>query len=443
MQLTPNLIRLTKPEVCNMKYTQNEKLNQLDFSTIVIGVDVGSEFHYARAFDFRGIELSGVFKFSNDAAGFEAYEKWKHELMNKHDKSRTIVGMEPTGHYWFNFGYSLKKNGTKVVLVNPMHVKRSKEFDDNSPTKNDRKDPKTIAMLVKDGRYLEPYMPEGVYRELRTAIETRERYVKQIIAIDNKVQRWLSIYFPEFKTVFKDWAGQGAIIALKNFATPAKVLAKGIEGIAAMWKAQIKRAVGTKHAIRLVKAAETSVGVKEGLKSAEYDLISLIEEYEFALKKLEATMNLIEELLHQVPNIGELLAIKGIGIVTVAGFIAEVGDIGRFEHPKQVQKLAGLNLKENSSGKHKGKSTLSKRGRKRLRRLLFQAVMILVAKNAEFRQLHLYYTNRVQNPLKKKQSLMAISCKVIRVFYTLLTKGLIYDGEKMIKDIRRPQQQAS
>lgn len=426
-----------------MKYNQNEKLKQMDLSTMIIGVDVGSELHYARAFDYRGIELSGVLKISNDAAGFEAFGKWTHELMKKNDKSRVMVGMEPTGHYWFNFGYTLQENGTKVVLVNPMHVKRSKEFDDNNPTKNDRKDPKTIAMLVKDGRYLEPYMPEGVYRELRISMETRERYVKHLTVIDNKVQRWLSIYFPEFKTVFKDWTGQGAMLALKNFATPEKVVAKGIEGISAVWRAQIKRAVGTKHATRLVKAAEASVGVKEGLKSAEYDLISLIEEYEFSLKKLETTMNLIEELLFQVPNIKELLAIKGIGVVTVAGFIAEVGDIGRFEHPKQIQKLAGLNLKENSSGKHKGKTTLSKRGRKRLRRLLFQAVMILVAKNAEFRQLHLYYTNRVQNPLKKKQSLMAISCKVIRVFYTLLTKGLIYDGEKMIKDIQRPQQQAS
>ena len=53
-------------------------------------------------------------------------------------------------------------------------------------------------------------------------------------------------------------------------------------------------------------------------------------------------MKLIEELLFQVPNVKELLAIKGIGVVTVAGFIAEVGDIGRFEHPKQIQKLARL-----------------------------------------------------------------------------------------------------
>lgn len=249
-----------------MNYNQNEKLNQIDLSTMVVGVDIGSELHYARAFDYRGFELSGVFKISNDAIGFEAFEKWTHELMEKHGKSKIIVGMEPTGHYWFNFGYSLQENCAKVVLVNPMHVKRSKEFDDNSPTKNDQKDPKTIAMLVKDGRYLEPYMPQGVYQELRVSMEIRERYVKQITIINNKVQRWICIYFPKFRTVFKDWTGQGAMIALRNFATPEKVLAKGIEGISVMWRAQIKRAVGTKCAIRLVKSSRNKCRYQRGFK---------------------------------------------------------------------------------------------------------------------------------------------------------------------------------
>jgi transposase len=83
----------------------------------------------------------------------------------------------------------------------------------------------------------------------------------------------------------------------------------------------------------------------------------------------------------------------------VAGFIAEVGDISRFSHPRQIQKLAGLNLKENSSGKHKGKTTISKRGRKRLRTILFQGILPLVATNEEFKKLHQYYTTREENPL--------------------------------------------
>ena len=79
--------------------------------------------------------------------------------------------MEPTGHYWFNLGKFLQDNEMKPVLVNPHHVKKSKELDDNNPTKNDRKDPKVIAGLVREGRYMIPYLPEGVYADLRTAIK--------------------------------------------------------------------------------------------------------------------------------------------------------------------------------------------------------------------------------------------------------------------------------
>ena len=70
-----------------------------------------------------------------------------------------------------------------------------------------------------------------------------------------------------------------------------------------------------------------------------------------------------------------------------------------------------------SSGKHNGQSEISRRGRKRLRMILFRAAMSLVKSNREMRLLHEYYTTREQNPLKKMQSLMAIAGKIIRVFY--------------------------
>ena len=64
-----------------------------------------------------------------------------------------IVGMEPTGHYWLNFAHILRENHIKFVAVKPLHVKKSKELDDNSPTKND--DSKVIGQLVKNERYAE------------------------------------------------------------------------------------------------------------------------------------------------------------------------------------------------------------------------------------------------------------------------------------------------
>ena len=66
-----------------------------------------------------------------------------------------------------------------------------------------------------------------------------------------------------------------------------------------------------------------------------------------------------------------------------------------------------------------------------------------MGKNAEFKEIHEYYRTRKENPLKKMQSVVAVACKVLRVFYAILTKGVDYDPLKLISDIKRPQLQAA
>ena len=130
-------------------------------------------------------------------------------------------------------------------------------------------------------------------------------------------------------------------------------------------------------------------------------------------------------------------------MVTVSGFIAEVGDIRRFDNPKQLQKLAGYAIVANDSGKHNGESRISYRGRKRLRYVLYEAAISLVGKNGEFRKIHEYYRTRKENPLKKMQSVVAVACKVVRIFYKILTQGVQYDPGKLLGDIRREQVQTA
>ena len=216
-----------------------------------------------------------------------------------------------------------------------------------------------------------------------------------------------------------------------------KIIELGIAGINQIWRDAKLRAVGIKRATTLYETAQHSIGLKNGRNAAEYEMKLLLQDYDYKQAQYESVMEELEHLCRQIPESEQMLAIKGIGLITVAGFLAEVGDLRRFESPRQIQKLAGLSLKENSSGKHKGQTTISKRGRSRLRAILFNAVIPLIATNAEFRELHRYYTTRTVNPLKKKQSVIAISCKLIRLFYAILTKGAIYDGEKMLSDIHR------
>ena len=56
-----------------MSVTQNEKIRQVTDTTMVIGVDIASELHWARAFDWRGLELGKTVKFENSAEGFNFF----------------------------------------------------------------------------------------------------------------------------------------------------------------------------------------------------------------------------------------------------------------------------------------------------------------------------------------------------------------------------------
>ena len=426
-----------------MNLTQDAKICQVTEKTIVVGVDIASERHYARAFDWRGIELGKVFSFENSAEGFRSFSAWISGLATKAKKSHVLIGAEPTGHYWFSLGVYLRDNGVKLVLVNPYHVKQTKELDDNHPSKTDRKDPKTIAKLVIEGRYNEPYIPEGIYAELRVSMNCRWRILREMTAVKNQIQRWLKIYFPEHKDVFSAFDCASSMLVLRTAPLPCDILALGAEGINAVWRKAKLSAVGLKRATRLSEAASDSIGCVDGSVAARMELGILLDDYETKQRQYDAVMDAVEGICSRIPEVAELIKIKGIGLVTVAGFLAEVGDLKRFDSPRQIQKLAGLAIKENSSGKHKGKTGISKRGRAKLRAILFRAAIGLAATNAEFREIHRYYTTRANNPLKKKQSITAMSCKLIRVFHTIVTKGCEYDAAKLLTDIHRNMSSAA
>lgn len=83
-----------------MNLTQNDRLNQVSADTLVVGVDIGSQTHFSRAFDWRGFEFTKrAFKFSNTGIGFLTFIHWLNELISKTRMKKILVGFEPTGCY--------------------------------------------------------------------------------------------------------------------------------------------------------------------------------------------------------------------------------------------------------------------------------------------------------------------------------------------------------
>ena len=422
-----------------VKFDKNEKLTFISEDMLIIGCDIGSETHYARAIDIRGRELSkDAFPFSNNAEGFQNAKAWAMKIAAEHDKKQVVLGLEPTGHYWFCLASWMITNGISVVQVNPYAVKQTKELEDNSQLKDDRKDPKLIANLVKDGNYGMPYLPEGLYAELRRLSMLRDQLTEDRIRYVNRLHRELKICFPEYMDAFGKLDGAFTLMILKEAPFPEDILALGADGLRGIWHDAKLRGRGYGRAEQIVKLASESVGLKHGTRGSKEAVRCFVEQILYLTEKLDE----IEESLHQkcreIPHAENLLEIEGIGETILAGILAEMGDINRFDDVKEIQKLSGLGLVACSSGKHKGETKISHRGRKRLRFWLFQAARSAVSHAEEFKTLHVYYTTRSGNPLKKMQSLIVIACKILRVIFTILRTGRKYDPEKMLRDIKYP-----
>lgn len=420
---------------------QNQRITRITEKTLVIGADIAKKIHVARAVDFRGIELGRDCVFHNNQEGLMKLASWMKDLSRVHAKTDIMFGIEPTGHYWFPLAAFLKEQGIRVVVVNPHHVNRSKDIEDNSQTKSDYKDAKVIADLIRNGKYSEPNLPTKEYAELRILMNLREKVMVNLTQVKARVVGWFDRYFPEYLSVFKSWEGKASLMTMRQFPTPEEIIAIGARGVLAHWKTAIKQGIGIKRAESLHAAAMTSIGLTEGLAAARIELAMLLEQYELYSKQEEAIMAEVMQILENIPGTKEMLSVPGIGILTIAGFLAEVGDLNQYDHGQQIIRLAGLNLTENSSGKRKGKTGISKRGRPRLRSLLFRAILPVVAKNAEFKVLHEHFTTRRENPLKKKQSLIALCGKLIRVLYTLGTRQKEYNANDVLGPMRVAQLQ--
>jgi len=425
-----------------MKNRTNQRLEEIIVGTLIVGVDVAKSVHWARFVDYRGVEHGKALSFQSNRQGFESIVTRIHELRNKkvlrYPIESVIIGMEPTGHYWKPLANYLMETGFRVVGVNPYHTKKSKELDDNSPTKNDKKDALTISRLVKDGRFFDPYLPEGLYGELRGLTNARVSVMKRNSAVKNKITAILDEYFPEIWTVFKNpLKGKASRQVLRSCPFPALILSKGEAGVLAEIKKVVKKTVGMKKVRRLIVAAQDSVGVEYGLEAAKMRLGWLLDELELAEKQLHEVELAMEAALHKTGFAAQFLGIKGIGVVTAASFLGEVGDPLRFQNARQIANYAGYNLVEDSSGKSKSGTCISKRGRKQLRGVLYQMAFTMVGSNAEMKTLYQYLIARKTNPLKKKQALVVVSKKIITVIYSLLKKQTAYQPELVFGAVRR------
>lgn len=408
----------------------NEKIERITPETLICGIDIGKTKCCARFCDFRGLEVYHKVWFDR-TENLDAIGCHITAAMHLENKTDVIISFEPTGHYWLNVDKYFKDCGQETVLMPTYTVKQEKGVHDQDPTKSDPKDAMLIARLTSEGKYVKAIERNELYQDMYSGYQIYNDIQKEINRVRNKIHVWDDKYFPEVEKVYKiDSVGIKPIY--EKELLPNEIKDMTLEELTEIMTKENSRA-NKKSIMKLKELCEKSNGINSDAFTKK-EIKRLYERFQELLKELEEYEKELIELASQIDYVEKAVEISGIGYISMIGIIAETGDLNNYEHAKQVLKMSGLSLKENSSGQKKGKKHISKRGRAKLRRNLKQIGITLVKNNNFFLQLHNYYTTQREHPLSKLISINAIIRKFMYILMAIVKSGKSFDEEKAIRE---------
>jgi len=398
-----------------MKSIKTKKVTKINDKTLIATLDIGKNIQYGY---FRAPNGNDVkpFAFYNSKKSYNEFWEKLCQFKDKEGLEQIVIGFESTGPYAEPLFHFLRKKPVKLVQVNPVHTKRIKELTGNSPNKTDKKDPRVIADVICLGHALTLVVPEGPAAELRRLTQARQRAITDRTAIINQLQHLIFVIFPEFLTVLKI-STKTAWYFIKHFTTAEKIFALGLDSVGQIFKKVSRGKLGQDRAKQLHEAARDSIGISEGKQSIVFEIEHLVSRIEAEDQFIDSLEKQMRVYLQQIPYSQNILSIKGLAEVTVAGLIGEVADFNKFDTISEVMKLAGLDLYEISSGSHRGQRRISKRGRPLMRKLLFFAAINAVKSKGI---MHEKYQQMLDRGMLKMKALVAISRKLLGLIFAIV-----------------------
>ena len=338
-----------------------------------VGIDIASETHVVAVVDERGAVLVKATPFGEDAVG---YGKLRGLLGSPVD---TLVAMEATGHYWKNIFAVLAAEGFILSLLNPLRTRRF-AGEDLERAKTDAIDALSIARFAAQKRPAATRLPDAATEDLRELVRHRDRLVQDLGDRVRQLHRLVDLGFPEFTRHVPGLDSDRATAILLEYPTAQAFQGVSVRRLAKM-RYDGRHKVGEELARILIDLAKVSVGqhhgpayriqvrhtcqdirlLKERLRAMEEDIVATLKEHE----------------------VGTLLTtIDGIGDLTAAKLIAELGDPSHFRDGAALASYVGVVPGTSQSGKRQTqRAGCSPLGSARLRTALWMPVLTAVRRN--------------------------------------------------------------
>lgn len=402
---------------------------------LVVGIDVGKEKHHAFYGTANGKTLRKRYVFQNRRADFEGLRALAGDLAKQHRIPRIVYGLEPTGVYHKPLLEYLMRQGEQAVIVSNVAVARNRELLDGRWDKNDLNDPANVADLVGQGRCLFADDPDEDLRELRYLVRTRARLRKLEHAVRMRIRNHLvAQYFPELEVAYAKGGNDHVVLrVVKECFDPAEIAALAFE---AFWNRIAvpgwgKRQVGRVRAVW--EGAKTSVGCALD-RAVRWEAPRLVGRLEALREELAEVERRMSEAARGLPGYRSVTSVPGIGPAVAALLLAAIGDPHRFEHPRQVLRLAGLDLCASKSGKASERVVprISKQGKPMLRFALVQAARVAARASEPIRA---YFSKLLEGRQQERgirlKRTVKLAAKLLVIAWTLMRRGETFDPGRL------------
>lgn len=386
----------------------------------IVGIDIAKFTHQATVIDLSGNTLVKPFKFSNTTNGFATFLEKLHTV--NPDISLFEFGMEATGHYWLNLYCKLLDYSTSVHVINPVQSDALRGLYIRK-TKTDAKDSFIIAELIRFGRYSKTTLANDDTVALRELTRQRFYLIDRISDTKRKVISYIDKVFPEYHSLFSDMFGTTSMELLSTYTSPDEIANLDTDTLAKLLKTASKGRFGASKANQIQEVAKNSFGAMVFASSSALAVKQLLEQIKLLESQVSELENFISEILTKFET--TLTTINGVGTTLAAVFVAEIGDINRFESPEKLAAFAGIDPTVKQSGEFSGtRAKMSKRGSPYLRRALYLAAVACNLHNPAMRAI---YNHKRAQGKAHAVALSVVERKLINIIFYLMKTGKVYE----------------
>ena len=391
----------------NRKVKVQNGIVVLNKASRVVGIDIGKEKLSCVLMD---VNETIMCRFTVEAS-LSGYKDMLDRVKTAtRGRGKVVFALEPTGHYWMVLGQFFEDHNQAYVLVHPLVVARSREVNRLNKGKTDPLDAFLIARLVCRGDVTRTQIPEDYWATIRFFAREFMDREKDGAREKNRIISYLETTLPGFFEIFPNpftTTGRACLRGLANFKEAIT------RDFVSFEKTVRKHFNGKRLLISRVRRLHEKLrhnnvlGLRSGRNAMFFRIINALDRLELYERQKDAAEQSLLAAYSKTEFKQYLDSIWGTTSTVNALALAFIGDPTCYDSPSALVKLAGSDPVVNESGKFKGQTTISHRGRNLLRKAGDRIAFLLEKRNAVFRAVFHRLMTRPKNRLTKRQARVA------------------------------------